>query len=306
MFFPAIIQSPGKLNINPMKTLYFILLALLIFIGEIMAQESEMPQTVISIRDLYTLQVPNIDIEKSTVLDTAVLNVTYRFHYQIDENAPKKSAWMTLSVGKSFVKFSSDDYFRRDSMFTYNFKKLVPSYSCDGIPCEELLYQKESRHTTAFNRMPGGNAELIIYEEKVPPINWIVSDTLSCTISGYRCHYAEGMFGGRQWKVWFAPDIPVAYGPWKLAGLPGVILSAEESNGSYRFECIKISSQAKYISWYDCQYRNMQKLEWRKLNKRVHNAPLAQITKDKEIMYAYKMRKLDDTWTIPYNPIELE
>lgn len=33
---------------------------------------------------------------------------------------------------------------------------------------------------------------------------------------GYQCHAATCSYGGRNWKVYYASDIPLPYGPWML------------------------------------------------------------------------------------------
>jgi GLPGLI family protein len=45
-------------------------------------------------------------------------------------------------------------------------------------------------------------------------------------IENYTCVMAKGFVCGRNYTVWFTPDIPVSAGPWKLWGLPGLIVSA--------------------------------------------------------------------------------
>lgn len=59
------------------------------------------------------------------------------------------------------------------------------------------------------------------YNEPIP--EWsLLSDTM--TISGFVCQKATTELGGRHWTAWFAPEIPIEDGPYKFAGLPGLII----------------------------------------------------------------------------------
>jgi GLPGLI family protein len=51
----------------------------------------------------------------------------------------------------------------------------------------------------------------------------------------YECHRASGWFRGREYEAWYAPDIPVPSGPFKLGGLPGLILEACSTDGKVKF-----------------------------------------------------------------------
>lgn len=79
------------------------------------------------------------------------------------------------------------------------------------------------------------------YVEPMDDINWVVTDSTK-NILGYNCIKGEAEYHGRHWTAWFAPDIPVQDGPWKLHGLPGLILAASESCGHHSFEATGIQT----------------------------------------------------------------
>lgn len=77
------------------------------------------------------------------------------------------------------------------------------------------------------------------YNEPMDDINWVLTDSTK-NILGYNCFMGEAEYHGRHWTAWFAPDIPLREGPWKLYGLPGLILAASESCGHHSFEATGI------------------------------------------------------------------
>ena len=64
---------------------------------------------------------------------------------------------------------------------------------------------------------------------------WEIGDSTKAVL-GYECVEATANYRGRTWTAWFAPEIPVQDGPWKLCGLPGLILEAHDANSDYIFE----------------------------------------------------------------------
>lgn len=51
----------------------------------------------------------------------------------------------------------------------------------------------------------------------------------------YDCRRAIGKFRGREYEVWYTTDIPIPSGPFKLGGLPGLILEATSIDGRVKF-----------------------------------------------------------------------
>jgi len=54
-------------------------------------------------------------------------------------------------------------------------------------------------------------------------------------IGKYICQKATTNFSGRDWVVWFTAELPYSFGPWKLHGLPGLIVEAADSENKYSF-----------------------------------------------------------------------
>ncbi|WAC40528.1 GLPGLI family protein [Pedobacter sp. SL55] len=74
-----------------------------------------------------------------------------------------------------------------------------------------------------------------LVEETAPKINWKINkDTAS--FSGIKCQKATAYFKGRNWIAWFAPELPFQSGPWKLNGLPGLIIEAHDEKNEVKFQ----------------------------------------------------------------------
>jgi len=82
--------------------------------------------------------------------------------------------------------------------------------------------------------------------------SFIISDTLRTPewrlldetkeINGMKCQKAMARVYGREYEAWFSAAIPLPYGPWKLNGLPGLIVEAHSTDGAIDFELEEIHS----------------------------------------------------------------
>jgi hypothetical protein len=76
--------------------------------------------------------------------------------------------------------------------------------------------------------------ETYLMEDAMPAIDWKISnDTM--TFGGLHCQKATTHFKGRDYTAWFCPDLPLHVGPWKLNGLPGVIVQAYDAKKDVQF-----------------------------------------------------------------------
>lgn len=78
------------------------------------------------------------------------------------------------------------------------------------------------------------------YADTLHPMGWkLLPDHR--VVEGLECHRAETWFRGRKYVAWYAPSIPLPHGPWKLGGLPGLVVEAydEERNLTFRMSALE-------------------------------------------------------------------
>lgn len=73
-----------------------------------------------------------------------------------------------------------------------------------------------------------------IIEQDYPQLDWEIREETK-EIDGFQVQQARTTFGGRDYTVWFAPELPFTFGPWKLHGLPGLILEARDETAEVQF-----------------------------------------------------------------------
>ncbi|MFD0931675.1 GLPGLI family protein [Psychroflexus salinarum] len=66
-------------------------------------------------------------------------------------------------------------------------------------------------------------------KDKTIDISWDITDETK-KIGRYEVQKATAHFRGRDYTAWFTSEIPLPYGPWKLVGLPGLILEAYDTD----------------------------------------------------------------------------
>lgn len=115
-------------------------------------------------------------------------------------------------------------------------------------------------------------------EEEIPQIEWDIQDSTK-NVLGYECTLATGDLYGRRWNVWFTPDIPIQNGPWKLSGLPGLILEAETTDGLYLFTATGLEQSSKTIGkiYLADEYEKVNRKDLLKAKRKFFDNPLGKI-----------------------------
>jgi len=173
--------------------------------------------------------------------DTARVLVHYKFSHVRDttDRAHPYTENMVLMIGNHAGVYRSYD---RQLSEALDHKKMMEAIANSGggpVRVERRITGTGER----FYQYPNDNKMLhqqplimfsFVIPETLPVINWqITTDTAS--FGGLHCQKATAHFKGRDYTAWFCPDLPTRVGPWKLTGLPGVIVEAYDAKKEVLF-----------------------------------------------------------------------
>lgn len=175
--------------------------------------------------------------------DHAVLSVTYETIRQLTEEDTKKSKdLIRLDIGSHSSQFRSviiewvmDKGLMYGSPASLNHPftgyKWQHEQVVKNLPKPGYIYFTHGRIST---------------RDKIDGLfNWKLCRGEK-TICGYPCKKATTTFRGRTWTAWYAPSLNYSDGPWKLCGLPGLVLEASEAEGKIAFHCKKVEKNTSY------------------------------------------------------------
>jgi GLPGLI family protein len=182
--------------------------------------------------------------------DSAHLRVTYSLSYISDSLKPNQ-VWedkKILLIGDSMQHFYSAYQRLNDSARTAATKQGRVNFKQLSFP-DNIRYEGYDIYSFPITKTRSvmeqiTDLSLYRYREEMEILQWKIGvDT--CTILSYKCQKATTRFRGRDWIVWFSMEIPINAGPWKLCGLPGLILKAYDNREHYNFECIGLENISK-------------------------------------------------------------
>lgn len=204
------------------------------------------------------------DVTRKTTIDSSFLSVTYDFTFAIDTLSDiRYTDRQRLDIGSHCIHYFSLLADKTDStMYRARISKTQ-----GGLNPRNLMAANEKDHyeNFYFNYPDKGQLTVwttiinteYIYNEPVPDIGWQLNLNESDTILSHQCYKATACFRGRSYEVWFTLEIPVQTGPWKLHGLPGLILKAKDSKGLFLWSATGISRKKNAIFMYDTKKQGL-------------------------------------------------
>ena len=242
---------------------------------------------VITLNRIFIISViallsPVMNAKKKHEHPRAEIKVSYTYNETVVRGADgliKRDVPFVLLANKTQSKFYSPATEYKDSLESTPqgravsnqiFNDAVKRYSetkdrsaMDNVTYRTFLYIFRSYHDnemTVYDK--AGSLEQGCYTEPLGEIEWEIGDSTK-TVLGYDCVMATASYHGRDWTAWFAPEIPLQEGPWKLTGLPGLILEASESSGQHSFVAtgLQASDQEIFPIYPYRQYDKMPRKE---------------------------------------------
>jgi len=266
---------------------------------------------------IFMMLVVCQDQAKSQTIDSAYLNLVYRFEYKPDTtnlNVVKEDR-LEMAIGKKYTKYSS--YYTRiaDSIIASNdggsgFNVQKASASLKGMPVGSRKIILRNIATNVFTIIDKLGSDVYRYVDSMPRLKWkILPD--SSILSGYSCRKALTSFRGRSYEAWFTAEISIPVGPFLFGGLPGLIIKVHEVKDNFNFtlEVLTNLNEKKPISIVQQKSKAVSRSQYRKVLKSMYSDIDAFAASQGMVFKTQSVNGDPDAVPprrIPFNPIELE
>lgn len=138
-----------------------------------------------------------------------------------------------LDITEKGSIFYSRSQYLNDSLAFYSNKN-------NTIQSDINFSVKKNLSNTTYVNSQIGNINYTFQEKD--DLKWKISSEKK-QILGYNVQKATLKFGGRNWTAWFSNDLPIQDGPYIFRGLPGLILSIEDTQKYHVFNIIGVEKK---------------------------------------------------------------
>ncbi|MEG1586769.1 MAG: GLPGLI family protein [Bacteroidales bacterium] len=229
------------------------------------------------------------ELNQKEPIDTCIMSVGYDFHFVQDTiRKEPRCDRQILEIGRLYTRYFSAYGEKIDSLYaSYDEtdRTFAPNKWKTGK--EQELYEDFYTNYPRAGLLTVSTGLIkyeYVYTEPIPLFKWNVNFFDTRKISGYLCHKATTLFRGRDYEVWYTTEVPVPFGPWKLNGLPGLILEATTMDGlfSWKFVGIEQPHQRKIYIYsdqktkgaYPMRFVNISRAAMRKLQQKRWEDPI--------------------------------
>ena len=227
-------------------------------------------KTIVSILLLASLAIQAAAREQ--MIDRAHMKCLYRYVYTFDTLKNElRDDLLILQIGKEVSKCYSYYTFQCDSLrrtpdgakvWSELFRRAIEK---DGIYGD---FPHVRMSTYVYKNYPTGQMTITdrislqdyCYVDSLHTQTWTMGDSTR-EVLGYTCQQATADFRGRRWTAWFTTDIPISDGPWKLGGLPGLILEAYDEGKQHVFTAVGLERVKDELIIFNRPFRGNHRFE---------------------------------------------
>lgn len=175
------------------------------------------------------------DVVRAQTISTYAGVAEYKFKFNFSPSGSD-----TLKASLFFNNFG-DSYYKAENQIRIKTQSNYPTKEGD---VEKIINDSTviGRKTQSFEQ---------IYLKRSFTLSKYILDSLKTIpwqllserrkIGKFLCYKAQGRVSGRDYVAWYTLQVPVGKGPWKLYGLPGLIIEAHEVNGVASFWLVSIN-----------------------------------------------------------------
>ena len=198
--------------------------------------------TITVLLSFMTIQAQLSTLIERNLTEAAPAKYECLYEYTISRinangDSVKDNAFTILQIGNTQSKFEDYSAFQYDSVrHTKASMEEISRFAAQYCGAENYFDAEIFQNVTEkkLTQMECIGVTYYTCEENFPTVEWTLSDD-TLTVCGYLCNKATGEYGGRKWIAWYTAELPMSNGPWKLSGLPGLILQAADTEGIHQF-----------------------------------------------------------------------
>ncbi len=181
------------------------------------------------------------------VLDVSAqtYRVSYSYQYKLEasDEGYRSDVNMKLDIDQGRTAFYSEGRYCRDSLMRLAFDENGDTK--DQAIVNELYSGKyRGEDDVTFIDFDSGKFtqsykylwSLINGEWDLEMPQWEITDQTEVSSAGYTVRKAVANYMGRKWTVWYTEEVPLPYGPWLFYGLPGLVVTATDSEELFVFK----------------------------------------------------------------------
>lgn len=214
---------------------------------------------------LYFLLISNLSFSQKL---SFIYETKFRYNSEKPNDYYEKN--MLLEIDNNQSIFRDFDDKKIDSLQINNGRGMTK------LGVENNYYVKKDFQSDSVHKIITylGVNYLLPIDEK---LQWIIKPEKT-KLGKYAVQKAETNYGGRDWTAWFTTDLAFNDGPYIFHGLPGLIVSIQDSKNDFYFNLIQVK---KYEDLFDARTKTV-KIDWKKyesLARSYYNDPYDLLSK---------------------------